>query len=91
MSDRSSMSPEERLVESRRPRSSSEVAVRIDDLAIEFGVSEMTIRRDLDELEALGRRAGFGVAPLPLGLSRSSSGTGTTPRRKPASPRSSSR
>jgi DeoR family fructose operon transcriptional repressor len=28
--------------------------VRIDRLATEFGVSEMTIRRDLDELEALG-------------------------------------
>ena len=29
-------------------------AVRIDQLAADFGVSEMTIRRDLDELEALG-------------------------------------
>jgi DeoR family transcriptional regulator, fructose operon transcriptional repressor len=29
-------------------------SVRIDDLASTFGVSEMTVRRDLDELEAIG-------------------------------------
>lgn len=41
-------------------------AVRIDDLAAGFGVSEMTIRRDLDELEALGeaRRVRGGAVAL---------------------------
>lgn len=41
-------------------------AVRIDELAKDFGVSEMTIRRDLDELEALGfaRRVRGGAIAL---------------------------
>lgn len=41
-------------------------AVRIDDLAADFGVSEMTIRRDLDELDALGvaRRVRGGAVAL---------------------------
>ena len=41
-------------------------AVRIDELAADFGVSEMTIRRDLDELEALGvaRRVRGGAIAL---------------------------
>jgi DeoR/GlpR family transcriptional regulator of sugar metabolism len=46
-------SPEERLSvvgDILRERGTA----RIDELASEFGVSEMTIRRDLDELEALG-------------------------------------
>jgi DeoR family transcriptional regulator, fructose operon transcriptional repressor len=40
--------------------------VRIDELAVDFGVSEMTIRRDLDELEALGvaRRVRGGAVAL---------------------------
>jgi len=37
-----------------RERIQDRGAVRIDDLAADFGVSEMTIRRDLDELEVLG-------------------------------------
>jgi DeoR family fructose operon transcriptional repressor len=46
-------------------------AVRIDGLAVEFGVSEMTIRRDLDELEALGvarrvRGGAVAVGPEPF-------------------------
>src|SRR6266508_217515 len=45
--------------------------VRIDQLASEFGVSEMTIRRDLDELEALGvarriRGGAVAVGPEPF-------------------------
>ena len=41
-------------------------AVRIDELAQSFGVSEMTIRRDLDELETLGfaRRVRGGAIAL---------------------------
>lgn len=41
-------------------------AVRIDQLAADFGVSEMTIRRDLDELETLGlaRRVRGGAIAL---------------------------
>lgn len=41
-------------------------AVRIDELATVFGVSEMTIRRDLDELETLGmaRRVRGGAVAL---------------------------
>lgn len=35
-------------------RLTGEGSVRIDELADAYGVSEMTIRRDLDELEALG-------------------------------------
>jgi DeoR family fructose operon transcriptional repressor len=59
------VSPEERLrlVESLiRDRGS----VRIDELASEFRVSEMTIRRDLDELETLGvaRRVRGGAIAL---------------------------
>lgn len=46
-------SPEERI-EEVRDLIADRGAVRIDELAREFGVSEMTIRRDLDELEALG-------------------------------------
>lgn len=40
--------------------------VRIDQLAADFGVSEMTIRRDLDELETLGlaRRVRGGAIAL---------------------------
>ncbi len=41
-------------------------AVRVKDLADRFGVSEMTIRRDLEELERLGvlRRVRGGARPL---------------------------
>lgn len=58
-------SPEERL-EEVRGLISKEGAVRIDELATDFGVSEMTIRRDLDELEALGiaRRVRGGAIAL---------------------------
>ena len=40
--------------------------VRIDELALDFGVSQMTIRRDLDELEMLGaaRRVRGGAMAL---------------------------
>ena len=45
--------------------------MRIDRLATEFGVSEMTIRRDLDELEALGvarrvRGGAVAIGPEPF-------------------------
>jgi DeoR family fructose operon transcriptional repressor len=45
--------------------------VRIDQLAVELGVSEMTVRRDLDELEALGvarrvRGGAVAVGPEPF-------------------------
>jgi DeoR/GlpR family transcriptional regulator of sugar metabolism len=58
-------SPEERLAvvgDILRERGTA----RIDELAPEFGVSEMTIRRDLDELEALGvaRRVRGGAIAL---------------------------
>jgi DeoR family fructose operon transcriptional repressor len=63
-------SPHERLsrVEQRLRETG---AVRIDGLAVEFGVSEMTIRRDLDELEALGvarrvRGGAVAVGPEPF-------------------------
>jgi DeoR family fructose operon transcriptional repressor len=58
-------SPEERLGEVR-DLISEKGAVRIDQLAADFGVSEMTIRRDLDELEALGvaRRVRGGAIAL---------------------------
>ena len=46
-------SPEERL-ERVRELVSDVGSVRIDELASDFGVSEMTIRRDLDQLETLG-------------------------------------
>jgi DeoR/GlpR family transcriptional regulator of sugar metabolism len=53
MTDRTPRSPEERLGEARN-LIAKRGAVRIDDLAARFGVSEMTVRRDLDELDALG-------------------------------------
>lgn len=58
-------SPEERLGEVRN-LISEQGKVRIDQLAAEFGVSEMTIRRDLDELDALGlvRRVRGGAIAL---------------------------
>lgn len=58
-------SPEERIGE-MRSLISQQGAVRIDALARDFGVSEMTIRRDLDELEALGfaRRVRGGAIAL---------------------------
>lgn len=58
-------SPEERL-ELVRDLINDRGAVRIDQLAASFGVSEMTIRRDLDELEALGaaRRVRGGAIAL---------------------------
>lgn len=51
------------LVEERLETDGS---VRIDELAEEFGVSEMTVRRDLDELEAIGvaRRVRGGAVPV---------------------------
>ena len=59
------MSPEQRLLDLRR-LIVERGGVRIIDLAIEFGVSEMTIRRDLAELEALGaaRRVRGGAVAL---------------------------
>lgn len=58
-------SPEERLGE-MRDLIAERGAVRIAQLARDFGVSEMTIRRDLDELEALGfaRRVRGGAIAL---------------------------
>lgn len=58
-------SPEERLSEMRE-LIAEQGTVRIDQLATDFGVSEMTIRRDLDELEALGvaRRVRGGAIAL---------------------------
>lgn len=58
-------SPEQRL-EEVRALVTEHGAVRIDQLAVDFGVSEMTIRRDLDELEALGlaRRVRGGAIAL---------------------------
>jgi DeoR family fructose operon transcriptional repressor len=58
-------SPEERLGEVRN-LIAERGAVRIDELAADFGVSEMTIRRDLDELETLGvaRRVRGGAIAL---------------------------
>jgi len=60
-----SKSPEERLGE-MRGLISERGTVRIDQLAADFGVSEMTVRRDLDELEALGvaRRVRGGAVAL---------------------------
>lgn len=65
MSQRVSKSPEERLGE-MRGLIAEHGAVRIDQLAADFGVSEMTIRRDLDELETLGlaRRVRGGAIAL---------------------------
>lgn len=57
--------PKERLGE-MRDLIAEHGAVRIGQLAVDFGVSEMTIRRDLDELEALGvarRVRGGAIAP----------------------------
>jgi DeoR family fructose operon transcriptional repressor len=58
-------SPDERLVEVRNVIS-RRGAVRTEQLAADFGVSEMTIRRDLDELEELGvvRRVRGGAVAL---------------------------
>lgn len=58
-------SPEERIGQ-MKDLISERGAVRIDELAHDFGVSEMTIRRDLDELEALGlaRRVRGGAIAL---------------------------
>jgi DeoR family fructose operon transcriptional repressor len=58
-------SPEERIGE-MRDLIAEQGAVRIDELAQSFGVSEMTVRRDLDELEALGfaRRVRGGAIAL---------------------------
>jgi DeoR family fructose operon transcriptional repressor len=58
-------SPEERIGE-MRDLIAARGALRIDELARDFGVSEMTIRRDLDELEALGfaRRVRGGAIAL---------------------------
>ena len=65
MSQPALKSPEERLDE-MRDLIAEQGAVRIDQLAIAFGVSEMTIRRDLDELDALGlaRRVRGGAIAL---------------------------
>lgn len=65
MNRRTFNSPEQRLGEVK-DLISSRGAVRIDELAADFGVSEMTIRRDLDELEALGvaRRVRGGAIAL---------------------------
>lgn len=65
MSQPVSRSPEERLGEIRELIAEDGV-VRINQLAADFGVSEMTIRRDLDELEALGlaRRVRGGAIAL---------------------------
>jgi DeoR family fructose operon transcriptional repressor len=58
-------SPDERLVKMRAVIS-RRGAARTDQLAADFGVSEMTIRRDLDELEELGvvRRVHGGAIAL---------------------------
>ncbi len=63
-------SPEERLELIGR-LISDRGAVRIQELAVHFGVSDMTIRRDLDELEALGvarrvRGGAVAVGPEPF-------------------------
>lgn len=65
MSQPTFKSPEERLGEVRQ-LIAERGAVRIDQLAVALGVSEMTIRRDLDELEALGiaRRVRGGAIAL---------------------------
>lgn len=65
MSQRATKSPEERLREVGE-LIADQGAARIDELARVFGVSEMTIRRDLDELETLGvaRRVRGGAIAL---------------------------
>ena len=67
---RSFISPEERLGEVRS-LISQRGAVRIDELALSLGVSEMTIRRDLVELETLGvarrvRGGALAIGPEPF-------------------------
>lgn len=65
-------SPEERIDRVRELISESG-SVRIAELATQFGVSEMTIRRDLDELETLGlahRVRGGAIAQGPEGWER---------------------
>jgi DeoR family fructose operon transcriptional repressor len=59
------ISPEERLA-LVRDRIGEQGSVRIDELALDYGVSEMTIRRDLMELETLGvaRRVRGGAMAL---------------------------
>ena len=65
MAQRKTGSPEERLRLVQRTIA-ERGTVRIDELAGELSVSEMTIRRDLDELEALGvaRRVRGGASAL---------------------------
>lgn len=65
MSQPAFKSPEERIGE-LRDLIYERGAVRIDQLATDFGVSQMTVRRDLDELETLGlaRRVRGGAIAL---------------------------
>lgn len=65
MTERAMQSPEERLSEVQ-DLVAEHGAVRIDELAANFGVSEMTIRRDLAKLEAFGlaRRVRGGAVAL---------------------------
>ena len=65
MAQRNNTSPQERLLIVQRTIA-ERGSVRIDELAGELRVSEMTIRRDLDELEALGvaRRVRGGASAL---------------------------
>lgn len=65
LTQRTFNSPEERLTLIKN-LISERAAVRIDLLAADFGVSQMTIRRDLDELETLGlaRRVRGGAVAL---------------------------
>src|SRR5690606_37517266 len=63
-------SPHERLREIEQ-RIAQDGSVRIDELAPVLGVSEMTVRRDLDELESLGiarrvRGGAVAVGPEPF-------------------------
>jgi DeoR family fructose operon transcriptional repressor len=64
-SQRTGPAQHERLAEIEE-RLQNDGSVRIDALAQRFGVSEMTIRRDLDELEAIGvaRRVRGGAVPV---------------------------
>ena len=82
-------SPEERLGEVK-DLISERGAVRIDQLAADFGVSEMTIRRDLDELEALGVARRVRGGAIALGPEPFARGIGTMPGPRGGSPRSSS-
>jgi len=65
MTEPAARSPEERL-STIRALVVDRGTVRIETLAAEFGVSEMTVRRDLDALEALGlaRRVRGGAVAL---------------------------